>query len=323
MSRALGRADPWARVEAHRAAELPSKGDFHLMRRLNARTYLACLVACLSLLLPGIVTELRGAQASQQGRFEPPRIMDQDFRPMPGTYHYAFRFNGLGIGSAWVSLEQNDDRYVIQFQARTSSAIDRIYPVRYSGRNVTETAALSPVGTRIISRVRSTSKDTSIHFDRDGTIRSVRTESKKNGPLENEVREIQAESYTVDPLSVIHLLRGIDWRPGMEQRVQMFTGKSRYESRFACTGEKVVEVGGKKRRAWEIVQESRKLDDQGRETEEEKKERNLLIYLSADEARDVLMIDARRAMGHFLVVLEGFKPAGQKARPATESAGRN
>ncbi|MFY9398935.1 MAG: DUF3108 domain-containing protein [Desulfomonilia bacterium] len=292
------------------------------MRRFGGRTYLACLVVSLSLLLLGIAVELKGSQPQQQ-RFEPPRLVDPDFRPEQGTYRYAFRFNGLGIGSAWVRLEQSSGRYVIQFRARTSSAIDRIYPVRYSGRNITEMDELSPVGTRIISRVRSTSKDTSIHFGSDGTITSVRTESKKNGPLENEVRKIQAESYTADPLSVIHLLRGIDWRPGMDQSVQVFTGKSRYATRFACTGEKVVEVGGEKRRAWEIVQESRKLDDQEEETEEKRKERNLLIYLSADEARDVLMIDARRAMGHFLVVMEGFEPAEQKDRTSTGSARRN
>ena len=48
-----------------------------------------------------------------------------------------------------------------------------------------------------------------------------------------------------------------------------------------------------------------------------------IVYLSADEARDVLKIDAPRAIGHFLVLLEGFEPAAGGAKKSGEAAREN
>ncbi len=293
------------------------------MTRQEKRTCLVALAVALSVLLFGAAAASGAAAGWEKKRGEWPELMNSNYRPPLGTYYYAFEFNGLNIGTAWVDLDRSGDLYRIRFRAKTNSTIDRIYKVRFSGENLTEAQEWMPVGTRILSRVRSTVKDTSIHFHDDGTIKSVRTESKKGEPLENEVREIRTEDFTMDPLSVTHLIRGIDWKPGMEQTVQVFTGKSRYESRFTCLSEQIIEVGGQKRKAWEIVQESRKLDEEEQETDEERKERDLKIYISADKARDVLKIDAPRAMGHFLVLFEGFKPAAEGTRDADKSAGRS
>ncbi len=279
----------------------------------------SALIAILSV-FPGVS---HGAVEQGAGRKAGPLFHDSGFRPRLGTYHYSFEFNGLNIGTGQVVLGQKGNLYEIQFRARTNRTIDRFYKARFSGGNITRADSLLPVSTRILSRVRSTSKDTAIHFRDDGTITSVRTESEKGEPLENKVKEVETSDFTMDPLSVIHLIRGIDWKPGMEQRVRIFSGKSRYESHFTCTGEKVVEIDGQKRKAWEIIQQAVKLDDEGRETEEEKKERDLKIYLSADQARDVLKIDSRRIMGHFLVQLEGFEPAAGGVRPGGGHPGAN
>lgn len=280
---------------------------------------LSALIAIVSV-LPGIS---HGAVEPGAGRKASPLLPDSGFRPRFGTYHYSFEFNGLNIGTAQVMLEQKGGLYEIQFRARTNPTIDRFYKARFSGGNITRADSLLPVTTRILSRVRSTNKDTAIRFRDDGIITSVRTESEKGAPLENKVKEIEASNFTMDPLSVVHLIRGIDWKPGMEQRVRIFSGKFRYESRFICTGEKVVEIGGQKRKAWEIIQQAIKLDGDGRETEAEKKERDLKIYLSADHARDVLKIDSRRIMGHFLVLLQGFEPAAGSALPEGGHPGAN
>ncbi len=292
------------------------------MRGKTKRRHILVFSALIAILsgLPGIS---HGAVEPGVGRKACPLPTDSGFRPRLGTYHYTFEFNGLNIGTGQVVLEQKGDLYEIQFRARTNRTIDRFFKARFSGGNITRADSLLPVTTRILSRVRSTNKDTAIHFRDDGTITSVRTESEKGEPLENKVKEIETSDFTMDPLSVVHLIRGIDWRPGMERSVRIFSGKSRYESHFICSGEKVVEVGGRKRKAWEIVQQAVKLDDDGRETEEEKKERNLKIYLSADHARDVLKIDSRRIMGHFLVQLEGFEPAAGSALPGGGYPGTN
>lgn len=287
------------------------------------KRYLVLVFSALSVFLSGISADLHGAVEQERKGKDNPLLGNSRFQPRLGTYHYAFEFNGLNIGTAWVVLDRKEDLYEIQFMAKTNNTIDRVYKVRFSGGNVTQADSLAPVTTRILSRVRSTSKDTAIRFRDDGTITSVRTESKKGEPLENDVREVRTEDFTMDPLSVVHLIRGIDWKPGMEQTVQVFTGKSRYESRFTCSDETVIEIGGQKRKAWEIIQESRKLDKEGRETDEEKRERDLKIYVSADEARDVLKLDARRAMGHFLVLLEGFKPAAREVRQEGRPQGAN
>ncbi|HPW69072.1 MAG TPA: DUF3108 domain-containing protein [Deltaproteobacteria bacterium] len=278
------------------------------MRGKTKRSHIlifSALIAILSVLS----SVSHGAVEPWAGRRAFHKLPDSGFRPRLGTYHYSFKFNGLNIGTGQVVLDQKGDLFEIRFSARTSPTIDRFYKVRFSGGNITRADSLLPVRTRILSRVRSMNRDTAIHFRDDGTITSVRTESEKGEPLENKVKEIEASDFTMDPLSVVHLIREIDWKPGMEQHVQIFSGRSRYESHFICTGEEVVDIGGQKRKAWEIVQQAIKLDDDGSETEAEKKERDLNIYLSADSARDVLKIDSRRIMGHFLVQLEGFEPA--------------
>ncbi len=292
------------------------------MRGKTKRRHILIFSALIAI-LSGFSGVSHGAVEPGAGRKASPLLVDSEFRPRLGTYHYSFEFNGLNIGTGQVVLGQKGNLYEIQFRARTNRTIDRFYKARFSGGNITRSDSLLPVSTRILSRVRSTSKDTAIHFRDDGTITSVRTESEKGEPLENKVKEVETSDFTMDPLSVIHLIRGIDWKPGMEQRVRIFSGKSRYESHFICTGEKVVEIGGQKRKAWEIIQQAVKLDDEGRETEEEKKERDLKIYLSADQARDVLKIDSRRIMGHFLVQLERFEPAAGSARPGAGHPGAN
>lgn len=296
------------------------------MRRRTKRRHiliLSALIAILSVLQGashGAVEPVAGRRASH-------KLPDSEFRPRLGTYYYSFKFNGLNIGTGRVIIDQKGDLFEIRFSARTSPTIDRFYKARFSGGNLTRADSLLPVRTRILSRVRSTNKDTAIHFRDDGTITSVRTESEEGEPLENKVKEIETTDFTMDPLSVVHLIREIDWKPGMEHHVQIFSGRSRYESHFTCTGEKVVGIDGQERKAWEIVQQSVKLDDEGRETEEEKRERDLKIYLSADNARDVLKIDSQRIMGHFIVLLEGFEPAAGsvgrgKGRPGTNETSR-
>jgi len=240
------------------------------------------------------------------------RVMSQNdtrFQPRLGTYHYCFEFNNMGIGNASICLKQDGELYKMEVNARTNETIDYIYKIRYQGQNLTDPRKLIPIETRIWQKVKSTIKEMFIIFHDDGTIDTSEKKIKRGRTARDETRQVHMPVFTADPFSATYLARGFDWKKGAEHVFEVYTGKDRYELTLKCTERTEIEIQEEKRDVWVIVPAVKKLSCEGDHAEVEKKQPpDVKVYLSADEMKDVLKVEANHTLGTFLVFLERFEP---------------
>lgn len=281
------------------------------------KKYPAILVSVISLVM-GFSQPLHAAAPEAKGIL--PLLNDPDYLPRLGTYFYCFEFNSVNIGTACIEIEREGDLYRMQVNAKTNDKIDYIYKIRYRGENLTDLDPLAPVETKIKQQVKSTGKEFVIKFQNNGTIQTSEKKFKRGEIVDGEVRKIHTDRYTVDPFSATYLARGLDWKVGTEQVFEVYTGKSRYELHLKCTDKTVIERPGGKREAWVIVPTAKDLDADKHKSAAKKKPADIKIYLSADELKDVLRIEANHTMGTFLVLLDRFEPAaGQRKVSAVQN----
>lgn len=250
-----------------------------------------------------------------------PSALDARFKPRLGTYYYTFDFNNISIGIATITIESENDLLKVKVLAQTNSTIDRIYKIRYRGESVLETApVVAPVQTTSKQVVKSTEKDLTMRFDESGEIKTVEKKSVEGATVDYEVRRVQTDRFTVDPFAAAYLVRGLDWKIGREVVFDVYGGKSRYELFLKCTGQVQLDTDGLKRNAYVIVPRVVKLDTDGKPVPPKKKPAETKIYLSADEYKDVLKIEASHTMGFFRATMDRFIPLVPQVRQSGASA---
>ncbi len=232
-----------------------------------------------------------------------------EFRPRSGTYFYTVGFNDMGIGTASIAVTAEKDTYKVQVDARTIGMVDRIYRLRYRGEAVMDTDPLSSLALKVQQNVRSNEKTTSIRFQQGGAIRTVETKSRGGDPVDYAVRTVQTDKFTLDPFSATYLVRGLDWQIGSEKVFDVYPGKNQYELRLKCIGKETLAFAGEKRDAWVIVPKVTNLDPEKRAEAAKKKSADIRIYVSVDNSRDVLKVEAHHTLGQFMAKLDRFEPA--------------
>ncbi|HQH99792.1 MAG TPA: DUF3108 domain-containing protein [Deltaproteobacteria bacterium] len=282
------------------------------MKRLMILISAALMVVGSSEPVHSINQEMSGNPSGSQN--------DSSFQPRLGTYYYCFEFNRMNIGSASISILRDGELYKMQVYAKTNDKIDYVYKIRYRGENITDIDTVSPLETKITQKVKSTEKDILIKFQGDGTIRTSERVIKKGEPPDDEVRKVNSNKDTMDPFSATYLARGFDWKIGAEHLFVVYTGKKRYELCLKCIGKTSIEMPGGKRDTWVIVPTAKPLDADKSKSGEKKKPADVKIYLSADQDKDVLKIEASHTMGTFLVLLNRFEPAVGQDRTVRENA---
>ncbi|MBC2717315.1 MAG: DUF3108 domain-containing protein [Desulfobacteraceae bacterium] len=234
--------------------------------------------------------------------------LDPEFHPQLGTYYYQVNWNRVNVGKARISIDLENDLYTIMVHAETNRKLDKIYKIRYKGESRISTEPLTPIKAKINEKVKSTKKETTIEFQKDGTIKSSEVKSKKGKPSKTTEREFQTENFTLDPFSATCLVRRLDWEVGMEEIFDVITGEDQYLLELKCIKQTTIEIAGTKRLAWEIVPELTKLDTEEQEKNDQKKD-DMTIYVSADKAKEMLKIKVALKVGYFRIILEKFEPA--------------
>ncbi len=243
-----------------------------------------------------------------------PMPVNPEFKPRLGTYYYKADFNNMNIGTACIAIDREGDLYKVQVLAQTTGTVDRIYKLRYRGEALMDTDPLSPVESKMQQQVKSTEKDTTIHFKDDGTIKTVEKKSENGNTVKYDVRTLQTERFTLDPFSATYLVRGLDWKVGTEKVFDVYPGKHQYELRLKCDSMATIDISGEKRSAFVIVPKLTNLDPEKQAEALKKKQASMKIYVSADELKDVLEIDASHTLGNFRVVLVKFEPSVNQSK---------
>ena len=236
-------------------------------------------------------------------------LVDTDFKPRLGKYYYNVNFNNVNIGNATIIIDREGELYKVQVNAQSVGMIDSLYKLRYKGEATMGTDPLSSVEMKTQQEVKSKEKDLTIKFQDNGSIRSVEKKSENGNTAKYDVRNVQTDRYTIDPFTATYLVRGLDWKVGVEKVFDVYPGKYQYELRLKCESLVTINSNGQKRKAWVIIPKVTHLDPQKRAEALKKKPTSSKIYVSADELKDVLKFEASHTLGFFRVIMIRFDPA--------------
>lgn len=224
-----------------------------------------------------------------------------DFDPPLGKYTYTVSWQGIPAATVTADIEQDGEHYLIEATARTYSGIDLIYRLRYTAQGVLSKSDLMPIRTVIDNRENSRHKRSEIEFKEDGTIHSV---FMKKGE-EPEIYSFDPENFTLDPFAAAFLARSLDWQPGQVRKFDTFNGKSRYLITLTAEERTTVKVNGEERDVWVVSPYVEKLTDMT----SKQKLRKAWIYITADKAREILMIKSEVFIGTVKTKLVEFTPS--------------
>ena len=236
----------------------------------------------------------------QTERYQP---ADSDFST--GTYHYKVAWQGMPVGKAKIdvrsSLRGATPFYHVRATAQTGKVIDIFYKLRHTSESLFEADSLKPV--RFVTEQKEGSKEKirEVVFDDDGKIVSKRS---KNGESRDTI-EFQSDNLTLDPISAAFVARGLPIELGTTAAFDVFNGKHRYLISFLVEKRDTVRVGGRDYDAFKVVPSVQKLTD----TKGEKRLKSAAIWITADESRDVVLIESKVLIGSVSASLEKFEPA--------------
>jgi len=217
--------------------------------------------------------------------------IDPDFKPRLGKYYYNVNFNNVSIGNATIIIDRDGELYKVQVNAQSIGMVDSLYRLRYRGEATMGTDPLSPVEMKTQQEVRSAEKDLTIKFQDNGSIRTTEKKSENGNTVTYDMRKIQTDRFTIDPFTATYLVRGLDWKVGVEKVFDVYPGKYQYELRLRCDSQVT------------------HLDPQKRAEALKKKPASSKIYVSADELKDVLKFESSHPLGYFRVIMIRFDPA--------------
>jgi hypothetical protein len=229
------------------------------------------------------------------------------FSPRLGTYTYVVSWQGIPAAWATATFAQRDGQYVIDASARTNSAIDLLYKLRYQAIGTLSSRDLSPISLLIDHRENSSIKNIEVTFPPGtGRISAVRT---KVGSNDRKEISFVSHNATLDPIGAGFLARSLSWSVGDTKTFDVFNGKSRYLISLSAIDRRVIDFNGEQKDCFVITPRVRNLTT----TRAVEKLREAFIYVTADEFREVLKIESSVFIGTVLTELESFVPSTSAA----------
>ena len=236
-----------------------------------------------------------------------PSVDTSRFRPRLGTYYYKIKWGSMEAAEAKISMEAEGDYYRIVADAKPTEFIDNIYKIRYRGEGVINADDYTAVETVFEDRTRSRQIRTEIHYHDSGEIESVTVKKKKKKPPKTKVRKFEPQGEVLDAFSAVFLALSFDWRVGLSQQFEVFTGKKNYLVTLVCVETTQVEHREKEITCWVVVPT---VIDTGKPNKKPRFTKTK-IYISADPSRAVLKVKTKAGIGTVKAKLKGFEPQPQ------------
>ncbi len=231
--------------------------------------------------------------------------LDPEFQPQLGTYHYNVQWLDSEIAKVKFTVAREGDFYKIKVKAKTLNMFDVVYKLRYRGEGRISAEDLAPVRSYTKEVTSSYRKETTVKFRDDGSIESVQVKTKGGKKPRTKTREIENSGNILDPFSAIFLARHLEWKTGQAESFEVFKERQRYLVKLNCQGMVKIKVSGKERSAWVITSNITNID-------KPKKKPGMgetVIFISADEAKEVLFIKSETKFGKITALLDKLEPA--------------
>lgn len=223
-----------------------------------------------------------------------------EFSPPFGTYTYEVSWQGIPAAEVSISLKESDGRYRIVTAARTNSAIDIFYKLRYRAEGLISADTLSPYKTFIDNRENSRQRLVQMTFHENGQIEAVRSQTGKDSVISR----LNTGNFTLDPFSAAFLARSLPWETGMSREFDTFNGKTRYLITLTASEKVKMVVNGRTRDVWVVSPTVKNLNNPASNS----KLREAKIYVTADQEREILQIVSKVFIGAVTTKLVSFSP---------------
>lgn len=231
-------------------------------------------------------------------------ILDEDFNPRSGAYYYDVFLNSMRIGKATIQVRQDGDWLVIGVTAKTRTFLSSFYKIKYKGEAVVSPNPIIPVAANIEEQTGSKKKTTQMLFPRPDKITAVQIESKNGKESKRTEQEFNSNSFVFDPFTTVFLIRSLKWELGTQEIFDVFSGKKQYQLELICQGETVLDIAGKLRETWQIVPQTRSLEEPYKI-----KISGFVVYLSKDSKKEILKITGDPKIGRIVARMRKFSSA--------------
>lgn len=279
---------------------------------------------CWTVLLWGMAWPLWAQVTYPQGAVEVPVYpLSRPGFSLPESLHYAFSWNGLRAAEGEIDVSQDPEhpgQVHFSAQSHTVGLARVLWKAQEGMETWSSRQTLKPANALIHSREPTLQFDRKIVFDhRAGTMTSW-----KLG--EEEPREKVLEFHNAfDPLSLLFVLRSLDWQVGMERRFEVVDGENRYMLVLQVQAEEPVKVAAGTfaavRLSPTLIQLPRRLQGETprwferlrvRESQRPQLIKALQFWISQDPPYPLLRIRSEAWIGHVDMELSGSPLPSQK-----------
>jgi hypothetical protein len=226
------------------------------------------------------------------------------FHPPLGTYKFSIKWGKVKAGKATIEVSRDQDFYNIHVRAKTLNTVNKFYKLRFRGETQLSANNLTPFKTKMYQRTNDRAKEIEITFHDDGEIESVRHKYKDKIKKKTEIRKLNTENFTLDPVSAVFIVRSLDWEKGVSRVFDVFDGKSRHLITITCAGKQKKDVLGETRETWVLVPTVKNIT----KGEDSSEVGAIKVYLSTDKAKELLIIEGDVMVGKIITRLESFTP---------------
>ena len=226
------------------------------------------------------------------------------FHPSLGTYRFSVKWGKVKAGKATIEVSRDQDFYKIQVKAKTQNTVNKFYKLRFQGESQLSANNLAPIKTKMYQRTNDRAKEVEITFHDEGEIESVRHKYEDKKKKKTEIRKLNTENFTLDPVSAVFIVRSLDWGKGVSRVFDVFDGKSRHLITITCAGKQKKDVLGETRETWVLVPTVKNIT----KGEDSSEVGAIKVYLSTDKAKEILIIEGDVLVGKIITRLESFTP---------------
>jgi hypothetical protein len=226
------------------------------------------------------------------------------FHPSLGTYRFSVKWGKVNAGKASIEVSREQDLYNIHVKAKTQNTVNKFYKLRFRGETQLSANNLAPIKTKMYQRTNDRAKEVEITFHDEGEIESVRHKYKDKIKKKTEIRKLNTENFTLDPVSAVFIVRSLDWGKGVSRVFDVFDGKSRHLITITCEGKQKKDVLGETRETWVLLPTIQNIT----KDEDSSEVGTIRIYLSTDKAKEILIIEGDIMVGKIITKLESFTP---------------
>jgi hypothetical protein len=206
------------------------------------------------------------------------------FQPREGRYQYEVSWQGIPAAEASITVTREGGTLRVTSEAKTYSAIDLLYRLRFHGESVLGLSSYRPSSYLVEQQENSKKKVVNVSFFPGGEVRATRTQSGKEAVYD----QFTTTNSVLDPVSASFLARSQPWRVGDAKEFDVFNGKSRYLITLTAKELRTMDVAGVQREVFVIVPKVVNLVNPA----QGKKLREARIFVTNDAARDIVLIES-------------------------------